>query len=57
MRVALQHLMATASYREAASMEQANDKTLNVSRRNNGAIFISNQQTYLATLNPKAPAP
>lgn len=57
MRVALQHLMATASYREAASMEQADDKVLNVSRRNNGAIFISKQQTYLATSNPKAPAP
>lgn len=57
MRVALQHLMATASYREATSMEQANDKTLNVSRRNNGAIFISNQQTYFATSNPNAPAP
>lgn len=40
-----------------ASMERANDKTFNVSRRNNGAIFISKQQTYLATSNPKAPAP
>ena len=42
---------------EAASMEQENDKTLNVSRRNNGTIFISNQQTYLDTSNPNAPAP
>lgn len=37
-----------------ASMERANDKTFNVSRRRGGTLPI---EAYLATSNPKAPAP